>query len=216
MRPSAAVGCLLLQVARLLAEDKTASTTQENGPKTGYVDCSSRSKKDLVPILLKICGRLPAGNLNCGQKVSVLERQGSWMEIAMPDGIPRYIDASLVSQADDKFVPFDAQSGISDKGAPNCPVHVHTNRAPYLVSQQDPDYTDEALKAKVQGTVVLALTVGTDGKPHDIKVERKLGHGLDSKAVEAVRQWRWEPALIDGKPAETKLTVYVRFRTWSF
>lgn len=215
-RTSLALGCvpLLLLGARLFPEDKTMPRAPENSPKTGYVDCSSRSKKNLVPILLNICGRLPAGNLNCGQKVSVLERQGPWMKITMPDGIPRYIDASIVSQVEDKSVPFDAQSGVVDTGTPNCPVH--TNRAPYVVFTTDADYTEEARKANVQGAVVLVLIVGTDGKPHDIKIERKLGHGLDSKAVEAVRQWRWEPALIDGKPAETKLTFAVTFRTRSF
>jgi TonB family protein len=60
--------------------------------------------------------------------------------------------------------------------------------------------------------VTLALIVGTDGRAHDIKVLKPLGHGLDEKAVEAVQSWKWEPALDEGRPIESKMNVDVSFR----
>jgi TonB family protein len=56
------------------------------------------------------------------------------------------------------------------------------------------------------------LTIGTDGPPHDIKIEKPLGYGLDEKALEAVRQWRFQPALKDGKPVETQTSVSLEFK----
>ena len=72
--------------------------------------------------------------------------------------------------------------------------------APRVVFQPDPEYSEEARKAKYQGVCVLWLIVGPDGKPRDIKVARTLGLGLDEKAIEAVKTWRFEPAMKDGKP----------------
>lgn len=56
------------------------------------------------------------------------------------------------------------------------------------------------------------LIVGTDGRPHDIKVARTLGPELDEKAVGAVKNWRWEPAKKDGQPVASEINVEVSFR----
>jgi TonB family protein len=56
---------------------------------------------------------------------------------------------------------------------------------------------------------VLWLIVGPDGTPRDIKVARALGMGLDQKAIEAVRNWKFEPALKDGKPVAVQINVEV-------
>src|SRR3954465_11402787 len=66
--------------------------------------------------------------------------------------------------------------------------------APRTLFSPDPEYSEEARKAKYQGVVVLWLIVGPDGRPRDMKVARALGMGLDQKAIEAVRQWKFEPA----------------------
>jgi TonB family protein len=64
------------------------------------------------------------------------------------------------------------------------------------------------------GTVVLWLVVGPDGKPRDIKVLRTLGLGLDEKAIEAVRNWRFEPAMKDNKPVAVQINVEVNFHLY--
>ena len=84
--------------------------------------------------------------------------------------------------------------------------------APRVISQKDPEYSDEARRAHYEGTVVLWLIVGPDGLPHDVRVARSAGMGLDEKALEAVRQWRFEPALKDGQPVAVQINVEVNFR----
>ncbi len=86
--------------------------------------------------------------------------------------------------------------------------------APRALDTPDPEYSEEARKAKYQGTCVLWLIVGPDGKPRDVKVARALGMGLDQKAIEAVRNWKFEPAMKDGKPVAVQINVEVNFRLY--
>lgn len=86
--------------------------------------------------------------------------------------------------------------------------------APKVTYQPDPEYSEEARKAKYQGVCVLSLIVGPDGKPRDVKIARSLGLGLDEKAIEAVNQWKFEPAQKDGKPVAVAINVEVTFRLY--
>jgi periplasmic protein TonB len=86
--------------------------------------------------------------------------------------------------------------------------------APRPVFSPDPEYSEEARKAKYQGTVVLGLVVGPDGRPRDMKVLRSLGLGLDEKAIEAVKNWRFDPAVKDNKPVAVYISVEVDFRLY--
>jgi periplasmic protein TonB len=86
--------------------------------------------------------------------------------------------------------------------------------APQAVSTPDPEYTEEARRSKTQGTCVLWLIVDAEGHPRDIKIVRGLGFGLDTKAIEAVKQWRFEPALKDGKPVNVQISVEVGFKLY--
>ena len=86
--------------------------------------------------------------------------------------------------------------------------------APQAVSTPDPEYTEEARMAKTQGKCILWLIVDDTGKPRNIKVVRGLGFGLDTKAIEAVQQWRFQPALKDGKPVNVQISVEVGFHLY--
>lgn len=86
--------------------------------------------------------------------------------------------------------------------------------APRLIYGPDPEFSEEARKAKYQGTVVLWAIVGVDGRTHEIRVFRSLGMGLDEKAIEAVRQWRFEPGQKDGKAVAVQVGVEVNFRLY--
>lgn len=86
--------------------------------------------------------------------------------------------------------------------------------APRAISTPDPEYSEEARKAKYQGTCVLYLEVGPDGRPRNIKVARSLGLGLDEKAIEAVKNWTFDPAMKDGKPVTVAINVEVSFRLY--
>ena len=86
--------------------------------------------------------------------------------------------------------------------------------APRVLYAPDPEYSEEARKAKYQGTVVLWVVVGPDGRTKDIRVQRSLGLGLDEKALEAVRNWKFEPARKDGQPVAVQINVEVNFRLY--
>lgn len=84
--------------------------------------------------------------------------------------------------------------------------------APQLVFKVEPEYSEEARKAKFSGTVVLFVVVDEKGNPRDLKVVRPLGLGLDEKAIEAVTKWRFKPGYKDGKPVAVAATIEVNFR----
>lgn len=86
--------------------------------------------------------------------------------------------------------------------------------APKEIHAPDPEYSDEARKAKLQGTCVLFVLIGSDGRPHGIKVQRALGLGLDEKAIEAVKTWRFEPAMKDGKAVSALIRLEVHFHLY--
>jgi hypothetical protein len=104
------------------------------------------------------------------------------------------------------------------------PAHM---QLPKAVFSPDPDYTEAARVAKRQGTVLLGVILGRDGSPEDVwviskfvdpnddeKIFRPLGLGLEQKAVDAVRQWKFEPAMKNGKPVPVFANIKVSFRVY--
>jgi protein TonB len=86
--------------------------------------------------------------------------------------------------------------------------------APKALYAPDPEYSEEARKAKYQGTVVLWLVVDANGRPQQIRVQRALGMGLDEKAIEAVKLWKFDPAKKDGQAVPVMINVEVNFRLY--
>jgi TonB family protein len=84
--------------------------------------------------------------------------------------------------------------------------------APTLIFKVEPEYSEEARKAKFQGTVTLLVVVDAQGNPRDVKVMRPLGLGLDQKAIEAVEKWKFKPGTKDGKPVAVQAYIEVNFR----
>lgn len=83
---------------------------------------------------------------------------------------------------------------------------------PSILAKVDPEYSEEARKAKYSGTVTLAIIVDTEGKARDIHVVKSLGMGLDEKAIEAVMKWKFNPGKKDGKAVNVRATIEVNFR----
>jgi TonB family protein len=102
------------------------------------------------------------------------------------------------------------ESAASGAGATTAPFSYTT--APRLIFKKNAEYSEEARKAKYQGTVLLEAEVDASGKVVDIGVVRGLGLGLDERAIEAVQEWRFKPAEKDGKPVSVKTEVEVNFR----
>jgi len=86
--------------------------------------------------------------------------------------------------------------------------------APRAIYQPDPEYSEEARKAKYQGTVVLAAIIDANGHPRDIRVARSVGLGLDEKAMEAVKTWRFEPAKKDNQAVAVLVNIEVTFNLY--
>jgi protein TonB len=84
--------------------------------------------------------------------------------------------------------------------------------APQLIYSVEPEFSEEARKAKVAGNVLVNLWVGTDGLPSHVRVIRGVGMGLDEKAKEAVMQYKFKPAMENGKPVLVELNVEVNFQ----
>ena len=84
--------------------------------------------------------------------------------------------------------------------------------APRLTHKVEPEYTEEARDAKLQGTTVLTVEVWPVGRAHNIKIKRSLDPGLDGKAIEAIQQWRFEPGTKDGNPVKVAANIEVNFR----
>ena len=84
---------------------------------------------------------------------------------------------------------------------------------PSVVSEVKPQYTPEAMRARIEGTVIMMTVVRTDGTPSDIEVTKSLDaeYGLDKQAVDALGQWRFKAGTKDGKPVPVRVTVEMRF-----
>ncbi len=94
---------------------------------------------------------------------------------------------------------------------------------PKLLFAPDPEFTGQARRKRLEGTVVVALTVDATGNPQDVHVARSLAQdvskkykqialGLDNNAVAAVKQYRFQPGQFKGKPVPVEIEVRVNFR----
>jgi len=152
---------------------------------------------------------------------------GSVKDVAVVRGDSRLTDAALAAVRKWRFQPFTADgkpvegqrdvtinftlSGDSVPLGPVFKVGEAGVTAPVLTYSRDPDYSEEARQARLVGTVLLSIVVAPDGSPRDIKVTRPLGSGLDEKAIEAIREWKFRPGTKDGQPVAVSLSVEVAF-----
>ena len=83
---------------------------------------------------------------------------------------------------------------------------------PRVLSKVEPEYSEEARLAGLQGTVVLSMVVGDDGSAQNLVVTRPLGMGLDEKAIQAVSKWKFNPGTRGGTPVPVIATIEVNFR----
>jgi TonB family protein len=83
---------------------------------------------------------------------------------------------------------------------------------PRAIYAPNPPYSDKGRKAKVQGTMLLAVTVTASGDVADVKVVNSLGSGLDESAIATVRTWKFKPGTEDGTPVKCEINIEVSFR----
>ncbi|HLI77337.1 MAG TPA: energy transducer TonB [Acidobacteriaceae bacterium] len=136
----------------------------------------------------------------------------------MPDlGLPSStLDGNSLGNGSGTGIGSGSGAGIGPGSGGNIgggPMHIGGSvRAPVLTYSVDPEFSEEARKAKFSGNVEVYLWVDENGNPSHVKVVRGVGMGLDEKAVEAVRQYKFKPALQNGKPVKVDLYVDVNFQ----
>jgi len=86
------------------------------------------------------------------------------------------------------------------------------DKPPVLIFKMEAEYPEEARKAKYQGTVLLDVEIDDSGQVTNLRVARSLGLGLDQKAIDAVKRWRFKPAMKNGMPVGIEVQVEVSFR----
>jgi TonB family protein len=133
------------------------------------------------------------------------------IKIACKDAAAK-LDYRLGYYANKRFTNFNGSvsgGAASSVAEPNAAPGV---TPPRLINKVEPAYSPEARKAKYQGQVVLSVEVDASGQVTDVKANRSLGLGLDGKAIDAVKQWKFTPGMQDGKPVAMQVEVEVDFR----
>lgn len=108
-------------------------------------------------------------------------------------------------------IPFDLPPGPDDEIASR--VLPQQNHPKSLLSV-DPVYSDKARRAKYQGSVVVSVVVGTDGRVHRSSVKRGIGLGLDDNALQVLSLWRFEPARQLDKPIPVQVSIEIGFHLY--
>ena len=103
--------------------------------------------------------------------------------------------------------PGEGDTGISGSSGPQ-----GATTLPIALSSPEPEYSEEARKVKLKGAVVISIEVDVHRHVQNIKVVKSLGLGLDERAIETVKTWKFRPGTRNGKPVVTPATVEVNFR----
>jgi len=208
----------LILILLLVACQAIGQTEKEpkSASRLGYAFCKQPNDKS-VPVYLTDCSASSSEDASCGEEFEIAERHGPWLKIRLAGGAVRYLEASSVSLDKGKYTSVDSATDVPDKGAPECDAQdpqPTRRQPPHVVYTPDPEYSLSARKKKIQGIVVVSLTVDIAGQPRDLRVERKLDRELDEAAIDAVRQWKFEPATQDGRPVEVRVNVEVAFHLY--
>ena len=110
--------------------------------------------------------------------------------------------------------PTDRSGPSPDSTSGTCKIGANIS-APVVLHSVEAEFSDEARRAGYQGVCVISLIVDAEGNPQNIRVVRALGMGLDENAIEAIRQYKFKPALKDGTtPVPVMITIEVAFRLY--
>ncbi|MGA7459986.1 MAG: TonB family protein [Candidatus Korobacteraceae bacterium] len=191
------------------------SIGRAEGESRAFVNCSTKAGS--VPTYTDVCLGKRSGEIACGEQVEILEREGGFFRVRSKSG-ETYVSAASISRSPKRFDPIPLQGPVPP---PDCGTAWAAERSklsgkqhPYAWFHPDPQYTEAARKAKLQGSVVLSVTVDITGRPSDIHVEKSLGRGLDEQAVSTLSQWRFDPAREDGNPVPVTIKVEMTFRLY--
>jgi len=142
----------------------------------------------------------------------------------MQDGIPVETQTTLTVMYDLRrpaAYPAEGQSTIPEEPQENVSQEIEHDELfqlrdgatfPKVLYRTEPEYSEAARKDKLEGSVLLGLVIGPDGKPRSLWVVRPLGDGLDENAIDAVKQWTFMPAMKEGKPVPILIDLGIKFQ----
>jgi len=127
--------------------------------------------------------------------------------IRLPDEIEPQVDLP------DTDVVFEIPEGPPPSPEPEGPIQVGGDvLPPEKTFAPQPQYTEIARKARLQGVVIVQAIIDKGGNVTNVKVLKGLGMGLDQAAVDAIKKWKFEPATLNGKPVAVYYNLTVNFR----
>jgi TonB family protein len=177
------------------------------------IDSSDKKQKDLEKELRRLTVEieiaLPRENPDEKDVTSAINAVFLTSSESMMDIVPIYWRAYFAKQEGKPLIsPDQTKEGVSNfkVGGGVSPPHVFFS--------PDPEYSEEARKAKFQGTAVLYLVVNASGTPTNLQIVRPLGLGLDEKAIAAISTWKFDPAQQDGKSVAAIVNVEVTFHLY--
>jgi TonB family protein len=194
------------------------------------IERNVRKRETMVkPVLSRYVAPEPAACPSLGGRTVVnarIDTKGSPEMVIPSDGYSGPLaDAAVHAVESWRFAPGTADRHpraaeviIELECGPPVPAPVSPNKigggvtAPSLAFKLEPEYSEEARRAKVQGTVVLYVEIDPTGHADNIRVIRSMGLGLDEKAIEAVTAWRFAPGMKDGRPVTVAANIEVNFR----
>ena len=136
-------------------------------------------------------------------------QDGSVSKVDVIGGDPALENAAVDAVRQWQFAPLDVASAVT-KIEINFTLQDVSKPVP--IYKPNPVYTPEAKAAKIQGTVILRVTIEPDGKVGDVKIIQGLDKGLDQEAADTVKTWKFKPATKAGKPIAVKTAIEINFR----
>jgi TonB family protein len=131
---------------------------------------------------------------------------------------PRPRSAAPKPAADHQQVPADAEAAErnSRAGSPlgtmiDGPITGHEVHVSYPVVYPDPPVARAELPSDLQGDVIIEVTIDSQGNVVETRILQAIGHGIDEKIMATLRQWRYQPATLDGVPVASKHDVHFHF-----
>jgi TonB family protein len=208
-------GLLLLLAATLTA-------AEVSGKWTGSMTAASGAS---VPVFLilheqgqEISGSIAFASEARPVPIEKAELRGDRLSFQAPDNVNHIVAFQLTinghSMSSGEATSEGQTLKVSLSPAPPPGVHRIGGgvSSPTLIYKVEPEYTEEARQAKLQGTVLVYAQIGPDGKFINMKVLHGLGLGLDEKALECVAQWQFKPGMKDGQPVTVEAQIEVNFR----
>jgi TonB family protein len=208
-------GVLLLVAAGLSA------AAPVSGPWTGSMTAASGAR---VPVFLilheqgqEISGSIAFETESSQAPIEKVELRGDRLFFRAPDSLKHVVAfqltvtvRSMSGEAISEGQTFKVS--LSPATRPDAYRVGPAVSAPALIYKTEPEYTEEARQAELQGTVLLYVQISPEGIATNTRVLRGIGMGLDEKAMDAVAKWRFKPGMKDGRPVTVEAQIEVNFR----